>query len=244
MNINFMKKLLMILIVIYIFLYLNFKIVSKVNDKKNNKTSEILKIDKINNQRKNLESIDEDTYNVMNKYILNGFEYEDYSVNFTNEEDMKILGPYFNESSMLKYSDEIDINDKNTGVRYLRECVKRPDSYYFTIKRKADKSPIGQINIKFYQKEEMTISYWIGKKFRKNGIMSKIGTRFVEDVFFNLKNINVLIIYLLKTNVASMRYAEKLHKYIKSRHKCKTYVNENEPKHKDTIFYFLIKDDN
>ena len=236
MNIYIFKKILFAIIFINVFIFIFFESFSKIKN-----TSEILKIDKINEERKVLESIDDDTYNIMNDYILKGYEFEDFTVNLTNEDDIEELGQYFMDSAMLLYTDDININDTKTGKEYLRKCLKRPDSYYFTIKLKENKLPIGQINIKFYDKGEMTISYWVGSKYRRNGVMSRIGIHFVEDVFFKLKNIHVLIIYLLEQNEASNRFAQKLHNYMKENHKCESITTLKKVNGENTKFYFLRK---
>jgi RimJ/RimL family protein N-acetyltransferase len=206
--------------------------------------NKLLKIDKINNKRLNFAGIDKDTYEVMNSYILKGFETERLKVNFTTEEDIEKLGHYFEDIEMLKYTDRKEICNHERGKEYLRECNKRVESYYFCIKKKEDNEPIGQINIKFYEPGVMTMSYWIGKKFRRNGYMSEIGLNFTEDVFFNLKNIKNLQIYLLENNKGSKAYAEKLYKYLESKHKCHFNVfKKNEDNSGISTLYFILEKD-
>lgn len=205
----------------------------------------LLKIDKNNKKRLNFAGVDEDTYNVMNTYILNGYKTERLKVNFTTDEDCEQLGKYFDDIEMFKYTDIKEINDEKSGIKYLKECNKKLDSYYFCIKIVDTNEPIGQINIKFYEPGVMTMSYWIGKKFRRNGYMSEIGLKFTEDVFFKLKNINILQIYLVENNFASKAYVEKLYKYLESKHKChyEAYKREEYNKNLGTLFYILKKDE-
>lgn len=205
--------------------------------------NKLLKLDKLNKKRLNFAGIDKDTYNVMNSYIINGFETERLKVNFTTDEDIEKLGKYFEDIDMFKYTTNKEINDEESGVKYLKECNNRLDSYYFCIKKKDTNEPIGQINIKFYEPGVMTMSYWIGKKFRKNGYMSEIGLKFTEDVFFNLKNINRLNIYMYKNNIGSKSYVEKLYKYLTSKHKCRygSYEKKDNKETISTLFYILEK---
>ena len=220
------------------------------NDIKKNEKIEIistndklLKLDKLNKKRLNFAGIDKDTYNVMNSYIINGFETERLKVNFTTDEDIEKLGKYFEDIDMFKYTTNKEINDEESGVKYLKECNKKLESYYFCIKIKETNEPIGQINIKFYEPGVMTMSYWIGKKFRRNGYMSEIGLKFTEDVFFNLKNINRLNIYMYKNNIGSKTYVEKLYKYLMSKHKCRygSYEKKDDEETISTLFYILEK---
>ena len=205
----------------------------------------LLKLDKINNNRLNFAGVDKDTYNVMNSYILKGFETERLKVNFTTDEDINKLGQYFEDIAMLKYTVNKDINDKKSGIQYLKECNKKLESYYFCIKIKETNEPIGQINIKFYEPGVMTMSYWIGKKFRRNGYMSEIGLNFTEDVFFKLKNVNKLSIYLASDNKGSKAYVEKLYKYLESKHRCHFNIFENKDANEEvsTLYYVLEKDE-
>ena len=248
------KNILNILCIIFIVLYSIGTISSgtKKNKKNNKKKKEIeinstdkklLKLDKYNKKRLNFAGIDKDTYEIMNSYILNGYETERLKVNLTTAEDIEKLGKYFDDIEMSKYTVTTEIKDEKKGKEYLKKCNQRLESYYFCIKKKDDNEPIGQINIKFYQPGELTISYWIGKKFRRNGYMSEIGLNFTEEVFFKLKNIKKLIIYLEINNKASKAYVEKLYSYLESKYSCNYNVYQDKKNGEDnsTLYYVLEK---
>ena len=75
--------------------------------------------------------------------------------------------------------------------------------------------------------------------------MSEIGLNFTEEVFFKLKNIKKLIIYLAINNKASKAYVEKLYKYLESKHKCHYNIFKKSEDNDDnsTLFYILEKDE-
>lgn len=240
---EYIKKVFFFIFLFVFFIILGFNIYCKKKNNNNIKFEEqILKIDKNNKKRLNFAGVDEDTYNVMNSYILKGFETQRLKVNFTTDEDINKLGQYFEDIAMLKYTVNKDINDKKSGVKYLKECNKKLESYYFCIKIKETNEPIGQINIKFYEPGVMTMSYWIGKKFRRNGYMSEIGLNFTEDVFFKLKNVNKLSIYLASDNKGSKGYVEKLYNYLESKHKCYFNVFEKKDDNEEvSILYYILE---
>ena len=182
---------------------------------------------------------------VMSKYIKNGFKTKRLTANLTTKEDMNEFWPNFLDKDDMHYYDEFENwpKTKEEVLEYLVGRQFRPNVFYFAIKLNENGKPkvIGQLNFKFLRKGVLTLSYWIAKNYRRKGYLKEIGFKFIEELFFKLKKVNVLEIFTDDMNVASKGYILSLFNYLEKRHKCEMnhYVSYEGSEVVD--FYYICK---
>ena len=132
------------------------------------------------------------------------------------EKDAKSIAENANEKEVWYFTEQIPypytLKDAKGFVKHCKETQKKKPraNYELGIDLRAEKKIIGMISLcKInYQHKKATIGYWLGKKYRKQGIVSE-AEKAVLNFAFNKLKLNKISGEALIENIASNKLFKK-----------------------------------
>ena len=144
----------------------------------------------------------------------NAIETERLILEPVNSNDLDILSDYLMNKEVTRYlhpSLYKGFSDKNEALAFLKRDIEfeSEELVGFTIKLKASRIPIGQVEALMNPGKEVMFGYWLGKDFQGKGYAQEACCSFCSQ-FFNALDVESVSIYCDPKNNRSYKLASKI----------------------------------